>query len=171
MGGEGMPAGHPAMGGEGMPAGHPAMGGEGMPAGHPAMGAPEGHGGMAGEMPNAHAPADPKARVSGTITVAPSVKDAIKPGDVIFVVVRQGDEKGTMLGAKRYVADRFPLSFELDNRDAMFAGTKFGGPVTITARVDKDGDATTKLPGDVVGVAHAEVGNRDIKLLIDTIAK
>ena len=35
----------------------------------------------------------------------------------------------------------------------MMAGTEFAGKVTVSVRVDKDGDAMTKNPGDVVGTS------------------
>src|SRR5207237_3038582 len=109
--------------------------------------------------------ADPHARIAGTLVVAPSVKDAVKPGDVIFVVARaqDGAAKGVILGARRYVAGQFPLAFELDNRDAMMPGAPFAGHVAISARVDKDGDASTKNPGDVIGASDAEVGAKDVR--------
>ena len=58
---------------------------------------------------------------------------------------------GTPLAVKKLTADKFPLKFSLDSRDAMLAGTTLAGKVVVTVRVDKDGDAITKNPGDVTG--------------------
>jgi hypothetical protein len=126
-------------------------------------------------MPNAHGDVDVHARIEGTIAAADAVREAVHPGDVLFLVVRQddggGSDRGTILGVKRFVVERLPIAFELDGRDAMFPGVKFAGRVVVTARVDKDGDATTKNAGDVLGVARAEVGTRDVRVVLDTITK
>jgi len=43
------------------------------------------------------------------------------------------------------------MPFQMDGRDAMMAGTQMKGPIYLSARVDKDGDAISKNPGDIVG--------------------
>jgi cytochrome c-type biogenesis protein CcmH len=144
-----------------------------LPPGHPSMAGGNPHGGPVGEMPGASAPIDPNARLVGTLVVADAVKSEVKPGDVIFLVARQddGSDKGTILGVKRFTASGAPIPFVLDGHDAMFPGVQFAGKVLLTARVDKDGDAITKNPGDVVGAVHVEVPAKDIRLVIDTVAK
>ena len=52
---------------------------------------------------------------------------------------------------QKLTVDKFPIKFSLDSRDAMLAGTSLSGKVVVTVRVDKDGDAITKNPGDVTG--------------------
>ena len=137
---------------------------------------PEGHGAeddsIVGEMPGGVF--DPKATITGKLVLSEKVKDQVKPGDVIFLVARQddGSEKGgAILGVKRFVVDRWPIPFQLDGRDAMTPGAAFGGKMLVTARVDKDGDAMTKNPGDVIGVAHLEVPATSAKISIDTVTK
>ena len=143
-----------------------------LPAGHPQINP---SGGPAGEMPvPSEAELDPKARLVGKIDLAPSVKGSVTPGDVLFLVARidDGSERGGMiLGVKRFEAKSFPLSFELDGRDAMAPGTKFEGKVLISARVDKDGDAMTKNPGDVLGVVHTKIPDANVRVMVDTITK
>ncbi len=146
-----------------LPPGHPQL-----PAGHPAVaGDPQ----MTGEMPRGEY--DPKATLVGQLAVADAVKAKVASGDVIFLVARQddGSDKGPILGVKRLTAGAWPQSFELDGRDAMSPGTKFAGKVLLTARVDKDGDAITKNPGDVVGVAHLEVPAKGFTLTLDKVAE
>ena len=98
---------------------------------------------------------DPKTVLSGVIKADAKVKGKIAPGDVIFVVARKYEEgatgAGTPLAVQKLTVDTFPLKFSLDSRDAMLAGTTIAGKVVVTARVDKDGDAITKNPGDVTG--------------------
>jgi hypothetical protein len=148
-----------------LPPGHPAL-----PPGHPEVSE---SGGPAGAMPAVGEAVDPNAKIHGQLVVADAVKGEVRSGDVIFLVVRadEGEAKGTILGVKRLVAGAFPMRFEVDGRDAMIPGVKFAGKVVVGARVDKDGDATTKNPGDVVGSARAEVGAKDVQVVLDTVTK
>jgi len=47
----------------------------------------------------------------------------------------------------------FPVPFKLTGGDVMHSQTSLAGKVKVEARVDKDNDAMTKNPGDVVGEA------------------
>ena len=125
-------------------------------------------------MPGAAARPDPKATLGGQITVAPMLRSQLRPDDVVFVVVRRDDgtdHGGVVLGVKRYGADRWPIAFHLDNRDAMTARTALSGRVVVSARVDHDGDATTREPGDLIGAVRGEVGQEGLALLVDAVAK
>jgi hypothetical protein len=98
---------------------------------------------------------DPKTIVAGVIKLDGKVKDKVADGDTIFVVARRYEEgatgPGTPLAVKKLTAGKWPLEFSLDSRDAMLVGTKLAGKVVVTVRVDKDGDAISKNPGDVIG--------------------
>ena len=45
----------------------------------------------------------------------------------------------------------------------------FTGPFQLTARVDADGNAATRNPGDLPGKASASTGARDVELVIDQV--
>jgi hypothetical protein len=45
----------------------------------------------------------------------------------------------------------FPLKFEIGPQNVMMPSMRFQGDIEITARVDGDGNAMTKLPGDLSG--------------------
>jgi hypothetical protein len=144
-----------------------------LPAGHPSVGQMQGSMGGAGE-PGAETtpgdiPFDPKSMVSGVIAVDPKVKAKVAAGDTIYLVARSADQPGPPLAVKKMTAGQFPMAFTLDGRDAMMAGTKLSGKVTITARVDKDGDAMTKNPGDVTGTKTVQVPAEKIVLNLDTV--
>ena len=52
----------------------------------------------------------------------------------------------------------------------MVSGTKLHGKVVVTARVDKDGDAISKNPGDVTGVSRAvDVPAAKVVVTLDTV--
>ena len=116
---------------------------------------------------------DPGAPLAGKLLLADAVKDHVAKGDVIFLVARQddGSEKGSIVAVRKLTAGDWPQPFQLDGRDAMSAGTKFEGKLVVTARVDKDGDAISKQPGDVLGVTHTEAGRSNVQLVLDTVAK
>jgi hypothetical protein len=176
----GMPADHPthpptATGAQGMPLGmandpgvNPHAGG--MPPGHPAVG--EGAG-MDEQATPGDIPFDPKAVVKGVLRLDDKVKAKVAEGDVIFLVARGADAAGApgpVLAVKKLNAGKWPLSFTLDARDAMVSGTKLHGKVVITARVDKDGDAISKNPGDVTGASRpVEVPADKVVITLDTV--
>ncbi|MCB9550948.1 MAG: hypothetical protein H6705_03505 [Myxococcales bacterium] len=167
-----MPAGHPPTGN--MPAGHPPTGN--MPAGHPPTGQmPAGHPPMGdgAQMPNGTAGLG--GTLSGTITLADGVKDAVKPGAVVFIIVRSDageGQKGMLLAAKKIPVtgtEMFPLAFTVGPADVMMQGTPLMGKVRLEARVDQDGDAISKAPGDVVGAraGASTVGDQGIDFTLD----
>ncbi|MDB4968581.1 MAG: hypothetical protein JWN44_4270 [Myxococcales bacterium] len=153
------PVHEPTTGAEGagnLPAGHPPImpgssGAGGMAPG--GMGAGHGTPGFDGTTPGGDF--DPKTVVAGVIKLDGAMKSKVAAGDTIFVVARRYEEgatgPGTPLAVKKLIAGKWPLEFSLDSRDAMLAGTKLSGKVIVTVRVDKDGDAITKNPGDVIG--------------------
>src|SRR5262249_58448279 len=101
------------------------------------------------------------------------VKDKIAAGDTIFVVARKYEEgatgPGTPLAVRKLTAGKFPLPFALDSRDAMLAGTQLAGKVVVTVRVDKDGDAISKNPGDVTGQSKpVEPPQKNVVVSLDT---
>jgi hypothetical protein len=181
------PLDQPEKGAAALPSGHPqhepgaAMPSDdkALPPGHPPVaGGGEGAPGMQGMqglqgMTPGDIPFDPKTVLSGVIKLDPKLKDNVKAGDVIFLVARKFDPSGVQgppLAVRRLVAGTFPLNFSLDSRDAMMVGTQLTGKVVITARVDKDGDAMTKNPGDVIGQSKAvEAPNTKVVIDLDKV--
>ncbi|HEX9101132.1 MAG TPA: hypothetical protein VF997_02955 [Polyangia bacterium] len=164
-----LPPGHPQL-----PPGHPPMGGTagGATMGGPAMGGAAPSGAFGGATPGGAF--DPKTVLAGVIKLDGKIKDKVAPGDVVFVVARKYEEgatgPGTPLAVQKLTVDKFPLKFSLDSRDAMLAGTTLSGRVVVTARVDKDGDAITKNPGDVTGQTKpVEPPKKDLVLSLDTV--
>ncbi|NNL66659.1 MAG: hypothetical protein HKP30_10480 [Myxococcales bacterium] len=58
---------------------------------------------------------------------------------------------GPPVAVKRISEPRFPLPFELGPGDRMIQAIPFEGPLLLTARVDGDGNATSREPGDLLG--------------------
>ncbi len=51
----------------------------------------------------------------------------------------------------RIPSPSFPLQFEIGPQNVMIPSMRFQGEIEITARVDGDGNAMTKLRGDLSG--------------------
>jgi hypothetical protein len=117
------------------------------------------------------APVDPKQTVSGKIVLPAARQGDVKRGDTLFVIARKaGNVPGAPLAVQRLQAGDFPLPFSLSSRDAMVQGIPFEGDISITVRVDKDGDAMTRRKGDVFGqVPKVQVGKQDVVISLDTL--
>jgi hypothetical protein len=159
-----------------LPPGHPQL-----PPGHPPMGNAAGGGEAGGAAPSGAFAGttpggdfDPKTVLAGVIKLDGKVKSKVAAGDTIFVVARRYEEgatgPGTPLAVQKLTVGAWPLKFSLDSRDAMIAGTSLAGKVVVTVRVDKDGDAITKNPGDVTGQSKpVEPPKKDVVVALDTV--
>jgi hypothetical protein len=62
------------------------------------------------------------------------------------------------------------MAFSLSKRDSMVPNIPFEGEVSITVRVDKDGDAMTRRKGDVFGtIPSAKIGTNNLVLTLDSL--
>lgn len=117
----------------------------------------------AGGEPAAPAPAAgrPGAAVRGTVHLADGDGGA---AGVLFVIARpSGAQGGPPLAVVRVASPRFPHDFEIGPDDVMIPTMRFEGPITLTARLDTDGNASTQSEGDratpsPVAVAPGDVG-------------
>lgn len=105
----------------------------------------------------------------------PSVRGVVRlsapppSGAVLFVIARpRGIERGPPLAVKRVATPSFPQAFQLTAQDVMQPGRAFEGPLSITARLDQDGNAMSKSPGDWVSKpVLADVGGAPVKVVLD----
>ena len=112
------------------------------------------------------------APIHGTVRIAPDLESRIPSGAVLFLIARRsGSQGGPPLAVKRIPSPRFPLDFELGPDDRMIQAMPFAGPLTVSARVDADGNAMTRTPGDLLGEAASPVepGASGIDLVIDQV--
>ena len=75
---------------------------------------------------------------------------------MLFLIARTA-AAGPPLAVKRIEAPSFPLDFEIGPDDRMIQAMPFAGSVQLTARLDSDGNATSRTPGDLQGVAGQPV--------------
>jgi len=106
--------------------------------------------------------------VRGTISVAPELADRVPQNGVLFVFARPLGG-GPPVAARRLPLTDLPRPFELGPDDRMMQGVPFQGPFQLVARIDADGNATTRTPGDLQGTSLAPVspGDSDVALVLD----
>jgi hypothetical protein len=153
--------------------GRPAMGGPAMP-GAPMPGAPMGRGNapapVAAQVP---APAAAPAAASGA-----TISGTIRLGDglagpsqgMLFVIARPfGVNAGPPLAVLRIPSPSFPVAFEIGPENVMIPSMRFEGNIGISVRLDGDGNAMTRNPGDLQGATAEPVqpGARDVEIVLD----
>jgi hypothetical protein len=116
---------------------------------------------------------DPQQTISGTIVLPATNRAKVARGDVMFLAARRAGGPpgpGSMLAVQKLTAEDFPMRFSISNRDAMIPGIPFEGKMSITVRVDKDGDAMTRRKGDLYGQADSvKVGSQTVVISLDKV--
>lgn len=117
----------------------------------------------------APAAGDEAAPISGTVALAPEFERKAPPGAILFIIARGAQGGGPPLAVKRIESPRFPLEFSLGPGDRMIQSMPFVGPIQLSARLDADGNAMTREPGDLQGQAPGsfEPGATGIAITID----
>lgn len=110
------------------------------------------------------------APISGTVRIADGLSDSVPIGAVLFIIARRG-AVGPPLAVKRVAAPRFPFDFSLGPDDRMIKAIPFEGPLQVTARIDADGNATSRDPGDLYGEAPGsfQPGATGVEVVIDQV--
>jgi len=106
----------------------------------------------------------------GTVRVASELADRVPRGAVLFLIARTGPA-GPPTAVQRIGGPTFPFEFSIGPEDRMIQAMPFAGPFQLTARIDADGDATTRNPGDLQGAAEGTFspGASDIEIVIDEV--
>ncbi len=127
---------------------------------------------LRGAVPAEAPPAPPRGGppLRGTIRISDELAARVPDRAVLFLIARTG-ATGPPTAVRRIATPRFPLEFALGPEDRMIAAMPFEGPFQLSARVDVDGDATTRNPGDLQGEAEGAFapGATDIEIVIDEV--
>jgi hypothetical protein len=89
---------------------------------------------------------------------------------VLFLIARR-EGAGPPVAVERIAAPRFPLEFSLGPEDRMIQALPFAGELALSARVDADGNALSREPGDLEGRAKAPVapGANGVAIVLDEV--
>ncbi|MDP2605150.1 MAG: cytochrome c-type biogenesis protein CcmH [Deltaproteobacteria bacterium] len=113
-------------------------------------------------------------QITGRITINPKLKPAIDPKAVLFIIARPAAGDGPPLAVKKIDRPTFPLSYSLGAENMMTQGMPFTGKLTITVRLDQDGNPGTRGAGDLNGDYKknpVEVGSKNVDIVLDQVAK
>jgi cytochrome c-type biogenesis protein CcmH len=90
----------------------------------------------------------------GVISLDPSLKGKVAPGDTVFVLARPADGSRMPLAVLRTTVDKLPYAFTLDDGMAMAPNAKLSGhaKVVVVARISKSGNPTPQK-GDIEGAS------------------
>jgi cytochrome c-type biogenesis protein CcmH len=115
-------------------------------------------------------------QITGKISVDPKLTGNIDRQAALFIIARpSGTSKGPPLAVKKIDHPVFPLSYSLGPENVMMQGIPFTGSVTITVRLDKDGNPTTRQQGDLAGDYKkgdpVAVGSKNIDIVLDQVVQ
>lgn len=119
----------------------------------------------------AAASAAPNQSVSGSVAIAPAVASKLSGGETVFILARAEGGPRTPLAVIRAVARELPMSFALDDSQAMAPGVNISSAsaVRIEARVSRTGNVIPQS-GDLVGTsAPVKPGARGVKIVVDQV--
>jgi hypothetical protein len=89
---------------------------------------------------------------------------------MLFIIARAaGVRGGPPMAVLRVPSPRFPMDFEIGPANVMIPSMRFEGDIGITARLDSDGNAMTKLPGDLEGATREShrPGDTGVAIVLD----
>lgn len=132
--------------------------------------------GLENPAPRAQMPMGQRGMAAADAASGPPIRGSVVLGEgvapsgegVLFVIARNA-AGGPPLAVKRLPVGPFPLAFELGPADVMIAGRPFAGPITLTARVDRDGDPLTRTSDEPIAAlaAPVEPGAEGVELRLE----
>lgn len=121
--------------------------------------------------PSMKLPPLPSGTIEGRLELAPALAEKVAAGDIIYLMARNAGTGGIVAVQKLAAPATFPLEFKLSGENVMMPGMSLAGQIKLSARVDKDGDAMSKLPGDVTGEVGEPVAvpAKDVVITLGTV--
>jgi hypothetical protein len=105
--------------------------------------------------------------VSGILRIDPEMEKNLPENWKLFLFARPvGVHRGPPLAVKLIETVQFPYSFKIGQENIMMPGSVFEGELTLTARIDQDGDARSSA-NDLEGTATITAGDNKVELVID----
>jgi cytochrome c-type biogenesis protein CcmH len=110
-------------------------------------------------------------KVSGVVSLDPSLQDKVSPNDTLFVFARAASGPRMPLAIIRTSVSDLPLEFTLDDSQSMNPQMKISrfDKVVVGARISKSGQAMPQS-GDLSGqTGVVSLGSEDLKITIDGV--
>lgn len=106
--------------------------------------------------------------ISGVIELDPQFYAARPANGMLFIIARTRPA-GPPLAVLRVPTPSFPHRFEIGQAEVMIPTLVFEGEIKLSARLDSDGNAMTKLPGDLIGAVATPLapGATNVTLRLD----
>ncbi|MEZ4272484.1 MAG: hypothetical protein R3C68_13960 [Myxococcota bacterium] len=96
------------------------------------------------------------------------MQDKVPENAVLFVTGRASQGGRMPVLVAKYQVTEFPVEFELTPRELMMQGMPIPEAFEIDVRLDQDGDAISRTPGDLQGAAHnVSAGSEDLSITLD----
>lgn len=111
--------------------------------------------------PNTSAP-EPKVYAAGRI----AIESTGRPVPTTLFIIARPATGGAPVAVRKIVNPEFPLPFILTTADNMVGEEFFVGDLTVTARLDADGNAGPAQAGDLNGAATVKGNARDVEIVI-----
>lgn len=105
--------------------------------------------------------------VAGVIEAGEGV--TVPPSGTLFVMGRLKREgaQGPLVLTRRVHPVKLPMEFSLTGADLMMQGVEVPDEFALSARLDQDGDAISRTPGDLTGeIATVKKGQKEVKLVL-----
>ena len=115
--------------------------------------------------------ASASARLTGNVTLMPSLAAKTSPTDILFIYARAAEGPPMPLAIINRQVKDLPTSFSMDDAMAMMPAMKLSSfpQVRVVARISKSGNAIPQS-GDLQGTSPVISNNtRDIKIVIDHV--
>lgn len=116
------------------------------------------------------APAAEVPAIRGSVEIDDGLASRVPEGATLFLIVRvAGREGGPPLAVQRPAGWRLPHEFVITEADAMVPGTPLMGELSVEARIDQDGVATTRTPGDLHGRVEPVTADAEepVRIVVD----
>jgi hypothetical protein len=95
-------------------------------------------------------------RLSGTVDVAPRLRDRVPKQNAMLFVVAQ-NAGGVPVAVLRIVNPDFPAAFEMGSADLLLPAVRHREPLTVRAMLNTRGDMGATHPGDFEGASPGVV--------------
>ncbi len=109
--------------------------------------------------------------VAGTVAIDPSLAEQAAQGGTLFVIARAAGGPPVPIAVVRVPAPAFPVSFRLDDTNAMDPSRTLGSAdsLELEARLSRSGEAMRK-PGDLYGrVGNVRPGADGLRIVLDQV--